>query len=234
MTALFHEHIDRHYERELEEIRDHVMRMGTEVCGMLTRTLHALVSGDHETATATIARDKAVNALEVETDELCLSILARRQPVASDLRVIATALKLDTDLERIGDLCVSACERILLLRDELDSVTVARFTDIGARVHAMIESALQAFATSDALLAEAVIDADQTVDRNYVNTSTFLFEQMQKRPASIEENTHLLSIGRFLERMGDHATNLAEMVIFMVDGQDVRHQAQPHEARAAN
>ena len=229
-----HEHTDTSYERELGEIRDQVTRMGTRVCSMLTRTIHALVAGDHELAAATIAADKAVNGMEVEIDELCLAVLARRQPVASDLRFIAAALKFDSDLERIGDLCVNACERILQLQEEADAEIVARFTDIGARVGTMIENALRAFVTADATRAEAVMDADQLIDKAYANLSGFLIMRMRQRPASLADATQLLSIAKYLERIGDHATNVAEMVIFMVEGRDVRHHGRLQEARAEN
>ena len=228
------EHTYRSYERDLEEIRDQVMQMGTGVCGMLTRTMHALINGDHELAAATIARDKAVNGMEIEIDELCLAVLARRQPVASDLRFIAAALKFDTDLERIGDLCVSACERILQLQEEVDAETVARFTDIGARAGTMIENALRAFVTADAALAEAVMDADRLINKAYANLSGFLIMRMRQRPAALADATNLLSVAKYLERIGDHATNVAEMVIFMVEGRDVRHHGRLEAAGATN
>ena len=233
--VMTHEHTDRSYERALQEIREHVQRMGTQVCGMLTRTMHALIAGDRDSATATIAADKTVNSMEVETDEMCMAILARRQPVASDLRFIAAALKLDTDLERIGDLCANACERIIQLQEEdLDVEIVARFSDIGARVHTMIENAVRAFVTGDAVLAEAVMSADQVIDKAYAHISGFLIVRMRQRPDSLADATQLLSIAKYLERMGDHASNLAEMVIFMVEGRDVRHPGRLEAAGATN
>ncbi|HET6197297.1 MAG TPA: phosphate signaling complex protein PhoU, partial [Acetobacteraceae bacterium] len=167
IDAMSHEHTDRSYERELQQIRDHVTAMGTEVCNMLDGALRALGAGDRESARRIIAEDRIVNRLEVETDELCLTILARRQPVASDLRFIATALKLDTDLERIGDLCVNLCERSLQLQGTIDGGSTARLTEMGARVRAMIETALRAFVGRDVPLAESVFAVDAIVDRAY-------------------------------------------------------------------
>jgi phosphate transport system protein len=232
--AMNHEHTDRSYEQELAEIRNHVTRMGTAVCDMLARSLRALATGNREEARSTIAADPIVNRLEVETDELCLSVLARRQPVASDLRFIATALKLDTDLERIGDLCVNVCERLLQLDAEVTPDVAARLMEMGARVQTQIETALRAFVNGDVTLAQAVLDSDDIVDRAYADTSKALLTRMLGDSAIVGDGTRLQSIAKYIERMGDHATNLAEMVIFMVEGRDVRHPGRIEERRRTN
>jgi phosphate transport system protein len=234
IDAMSQEHTDRSYERELQRIRDHVTTMGTEVCTMLDGALRALGAGDRDAARAIVGADKIVNRLEMETDEMCLTILARRQPVASDLRFIATALKLDTDLERIGDLCVNVCERTLQLQGPLGAGSVARLTDMGARVRAMIETAIRAFVTRDAALAESVFATDAIVDREYANESAAVATEMTRDAASIQDGLRLRSMAKYLERMGDHATNLAEMVIFMVEGRDVRHPGRLDDRRALN
>jgi phosphate transport system protein len=234
MSAMTLAHTDRTYERELQGIRDHVTLMGHEVCTMLTGTLRALAAGDRETVRGIIVADRIVNRLEVEVDEMCLTILARRQPVASDLRFIATALKLDTDIERIGDLCVNLCERILQLRGDLDAATSARFNDMGTRVRSMIETALRAFIDRDVALAASVLETDSVIDESYADTSEIVSNEMRRDPASIHDGLRVRSMAKYLERMGDHATNLAEMVIFMVEGRDVRHPGRIEERRPAN
>jgi phosphate transport system protein len=234
IDAMSHEHTDRSYERELQQIRDHVTAMGTEVCNMLDGALRALGAGDRESARRIIAEDRIVNRLEVETDELCLTILARRQPVASDLRFIATALKLDTDLERIGDLCVNLCERSLQLQGTIDGGSTARLTEMGARVRAMIETALRAFVGRDVPLAESVFAVDAIVDRAYQDESRVVTKEMKRDAAAIQDGLRVRSMAKYLERMGDHATNLAEMVIFMVEGRDVRHPGRLDDRRAVN
>jgi phosphate transport system protein len=234
IDAISHEHTDRSYERELQQIRDHVTAMGTEVCNMLDGALRALGAGDRESARRIIAEDRIVNRLEVETDELCLTILARRQPVASDLRFIATALKLDTDLERIGDLCVNLCERSLQLQGTIDGGSTARLTEMGARVRAMIETALRAFVGRDVPLAESVFAVDAIVDRAYQDESRVVTKEMKRDAAAIQDGLRVRSMAKYLERMGDHATNLAEMVIFMVEGRDVRHPGRLDDRRAVN
>jgi len=229
-----HAHTDLSYERELDQIRDHVNAMGVEVCSMLTGALRALSPGEHETARGIVVADKIVNRYEVEIDEMCLTILARRQPVASDLRFIATALKVDTDLERIGDLCVNLCERILQLRGAVDAESGARLGEMGARVRSMIETALRAFATRDVALAESVLVADDLVDKAYADASEAAAGGIRQDPTFVQDGLRLRSMAKYIERMGDHATNLAEMVIFMVDGRDVRHAGRLEERRPVN
>lgn len=229
-----HPHTDRSYEQELRQIRDHVTAMGTEVCTMLTGALRALASGDLESVRGIIVADKIVNRYEVEIDEMCLTILARRQPVASDLRFIATALKLDTDLERIGDLCVNLSERILQLQHALDAESAARFRDMGARVRSMIEAALRAFAAGDAALAESVLHADEVIDKAYAEAAEALAGRMGRDAGAVHDGLRLRAMAKYIERMGDHATNLAEMVIFMVEGRDVRHPGRLEDRRPVN
>jgi phosphate transport system protein len=208
--------------------------MGEQVCRMLASSLQSLLTADGAAAREVIAADRVVNRMEVDTDELCLRILARRQPVASDLRLIATALKMDTDLERIGDLCVNVCERIIELRQPVPPAVGARLTSMGQRVRTMIEAALRAFAAGDVGLAEEVLAGDQAVDAAYADTFAAVLEDMRQDPALVYAGTRLQSVAKYLERMGDHATNLGEMVIFMVRGQDVRHRGRLDEPPAPN
>jgi phosphate transport system protein len=229
-----HGHTDLSYDRELRQLEKQVTAMGTEVCNMLDRALRALRTGDREGAREIIAADKTVNRLEVETDEMCLAILARRQPVASDLRFIATALKVDTDLERIGDLCVNLCERLLQLGGAPDAATAGELADMGAQVRMMIETALRAFVTGDVALAESVLEADDVVDKAYADTGEELATEMGQEIAAVHDGLRLRSMAKYLERMGDHATNVAEMVIFMVEGRDVRHAGRLDYRRAPN
>ena len=193
---------------------------------MITRSLDALIAGDAEEARRIIAADRIVNRLEIDTDDLCLRTLARRQPVASDLRFIATALKINTDLERVGDLCASICQRVVELTCPVDQQSSDYLIAMAARVRIMIGEALRAFCAGDAKLAKEVIDADRAVDQGYLDVFGALFEGMRREPASVPDRVRLQDIAKVLERIGDHATNIAEMVIFMVRGQDVRHRGR--------
>ena len=217
------EHTAHAYEAELRLLREQILLMGACVEGLLASSMRALVERDSELARRTMEEDARVNGLEVEIDELCLRILARRQPVASDLRFIATSLKLVTDLERIADAGVNICERVLELNEEpplrpyVDLVTMA---DVA---QGMVHEALDAFVERDAARAEAVLAQDETLDAYYAQTFRELLTYMMEDPRNIYRATRVQSVAKYLERIGDHATNLAEMVVFMVRGQDIRH-----------
>jgi phosphate transport system protein len=169
--------------------------------------------------------DHQVNRLEMECDELCLRILARRQPVASDLRFIAMALKLVTDLERIGDLTVNICERVLELNQEppLEPKYIA-LPAMAQAAQGMVRDALDAFVSGDVERArELMLERDNVVDAHYAHIFRELLTYMMENPRNIYRATRLQSIAKYLERVGDHATNLAEMIVFMQKGKDVRH-----------
>jgi phosphate transport system protein len=217
-------HTDRSYDAELGAIRSQVIRMGEQVGRMLARSLDALFAGDAEEAHRIVAADRIVNRLEVDTDDLCLRVLARRQPVASDLRFIATALKINTDLERVGDLCANICEQVIALTAPVDRSIGDRLTAMGAEVRIMLDAALQAFVAGDVKAAQRVIEGDAVIDQAYVDVFAALFDTMRREPSSVPDGIRIQSVAKHLERMGDHATNIAEMVIFMVRGQDVRHR----------
>jgi phosphate transport system protein len=169
-----------------------------------------------------MVRDAAVNRLELDIDDLCLRILARRQPVASDLRFINIALKLVTDLERIGDLAVNMCERAIELNQEPALDPSVDFSKMAEAVRTMVREALDAFVQADPVRAQAVIEQDRAVDSYYAQIFRQLLSMMND-PQSIYRATRVQSVAKYLERIGDHATNLAEMVVFMVKGQDIRH-----------
>jgi len=219
-------HTDRSSDLDLREIRSRVLQMGDQVRRMISRSLDALVAGDAEEARRIIAADRIVNRLEIDTDDLCLRTLARRQPVASDLRFIATALKINTDLERVGDLCAGICERVVELTHPADQQSSDYLIAMAARVRIMIDEALRAFCTGDVKRANGVIDADRAVDQAYLDVFGALFESMRRDPASMPDRVRLQGIAKVLERIGDHATNIAEMVTFMVRGHDLRNRGR--------
>src|SRR5512134_1104502 len=160
-------HTDRAYEAELRELRDKLLQMAGEVEDMISKATTALVEGDVETARQVIARDTTVNALEVETDELCLLLLAKRQPLASDLRMITLAMKMVTDLERIGDLAVNISERVLALGSAAPPAVSARLEKMAETASIMISDAIDAFVASDTQKARRVFGRDQQVDDAY-------------------------------------------------------------------
>lgn len=197
--------------------------MGGRVEQMIEKSVKALIEGDTQIARDTIEADHAVNRAELDVDELCLLILAKRQPMASDLRFITLALKMVTDLERIGDLAVNICERALDLSGQ---PAVEAWTDIERMaeiVQSMVRDAIDAFVEGDATLAYGVIERDEEVDKIYGRVFRDLLQRMTSDTSMVERGIHVQSVAKWLERMADHSTNLAEQVIFMVKGQDVRH-----------
>jgi phosphate transport system protein len=220
-------HTDREYEGELESLREQILLMGARVEEMMTFALRAFSSQNTALAGSTIALDAQVDEAEKRIDELCLRMLALRQPVASDLRFITTTLKLVVDLERIADLCVNVCERVLELdADEAPAAAAeAGLTRMGALAQSMVHDALDSFVGADALKAEQVVERDETVDRLHREIVHRLSDLMKRDSSVVKRSIRLVSIGKNLERAADHATNIAEMVVFMVRGQDVRHMA---------
>ena len=217
------EHTDREYEAELRAVREQLLLMGATVEELIASASRALVERNSALAQRMIALDESIDRLEVETDGLCLRVLARRQPVASDLRAVTIAMKMVTDLERIGDLGVNLCERVLELNAEAPLRPYADLQQLADVVRAMVKDALDAFVARDAGRARLVIARDAEVDAANARIFRELLTYMMEDPRTISRATRVQSVAKSLERMGDHATNLAEMVIFMVDGEDVRH-----------
>ncbi len=198
--------------------------MGAAVEQTINVALEAFERRDVSLAQRAIDNDDQIDQLEVEIDRLCLRILALRQPVASDLRFITMALKVVTDLERSGDLAVNVSERVV----ELGSFPTMPAHDLicrmGSLAQGMLRDALDAFVNGDALKAQAVTERDNSVDALYEQLFPELGAIIRASQENVDSATRLQSIGKYVERLADHATNIAELVVFMVRGQDVRHR----------
>lgn len=216
-------HTDREYEGELETLRDQVLLMGARVEEMLSLALKAFSNKDLLLAQTTIRSDRTIDQLELSIDELCLRILARRQPVASDLRFVTTTLKVVTDLERIADLCVNICERVVELSGDIPFRASDPISQLAGLAQAMVHDALDAFVAGDSVKAQQVVERDEVVDAYYAQMFPELVANMMSDPTVVQRSTRLLSLGKYIERIADHATNIGEMVVFMVRGEDVRH-----------
>lgn len=216
-------HTDRQYEEELQDLRDRLLKMAGRVEKMIADANEALGNRDVELARKTIEADNAVNRCEIETDEQCLVILARRQPMASDLRFLIAAFKMVTDLERIGDLAVNICERVFVLAEMAEYTPHPGISEMAGMTQAMLHDAVDAFVAGDADLAQQVIDRDDQVDDLYRRVFRELLGQMREDENCVESGIRFQSVAKLLERMADHCTNLAEQVIFLVRGQEVRH-----------
>jgi phosphate transport system protein len=222
-VAIAREHTDREYEAELVRLRERLQLMGRSVEEMIDVSMRALLERDSRLAQKVIDTDGEIDTLEREIDERCLRLLARRQPVASDLRSITTALKLVTDLERIADLAVNIAERALELNEEPPLKPYIDLPRMAQAAQGMVREALDAFVAQDPDRARAVIARDNEVDAFNSQIFRELLTYMMEDPRNISRATRLQSIAKYLERIADHATNLAEMVVFMVKGKDIRH-----------
>jgi phosphate transport system protein len=214
-------HIDHHFDEALEALKQQIVIMCSKVQHMLADAVSALGSGDTRRARQIEERDHAINALEVAIDEQCLELLVRYQPAARDLRFITRGLKIVTDLERVGDLAVNIAHRSIEIT-EAGGPTID-LTEMATVVQGMLRDAIDAFVTGDAEQALHVLRQDDIVDgftRRYVDG--FIHEAMQE-PRSIGRIFPSSSVVRYLERVADHSTNIAELAIFMVKGRDVRH-----------
>lgn len=218
------EHTYKQFDAELEGVRSKVLQMGGIVEEQITRAVESLMCGDMQLMDRVIADDHRVNAMEVELDESCSHIIARRQPAAVDLRLLITVIKTITDLERIGDEAqkiarmaklIQSAERLHMPRMDLSHVA--------DRAVAMLRQSLDAFARLDVAEAMQVVKQDQTVDDEFRAIMRQLITFMMEDPRTITRALEILFIAKAVERIGDHAKNMAEYVVYMVKGRDVRH-----------
>lgn len=219
-------HTDKKYEEDLKKLRDDILYMGGLVENQIQRAVSSLVDRDSALAQTIIERDHEVNRLDVEIDDVCIRLLALHQPAARDLRFITTALKITTDLERIGDMAVNICERALELNEEPQLKPYIDIPRMARTSERMIRESLDAFVREDTDLALKVCKDDQEVDdlnsQIFRETISFMIED----PHTINRAMKITSISKYLERIADHATNIAEMVVFMVKGKSIRHMKE--------
>jgi phosphate transport system protein len=217
------EHTDKRYEEELKKLREDILYMGGLVEDQIQKAVKSLVDRDSPLAGIIIERDREVNRLDVEIDDLCIRLLALHQPAGRDLRFITTGLKITTDLERIGDMAVNICERAIELNDEPQLkpyIDIPRMAQISQR---MIRESLDAFVREDTDLALKVCKDDDAVDQLNAQIFRETISFMIENPQTISRATKIGSVSKYLERIADHATNIGEMVIFMVKGKSIRH-----------
>lgn len=217
------QHTDRAYEADLARLRTAVLEMGGLVEDQIVQAVRALTQRDEALAKQTIDRDHSVNRIDVEIDELCIRLLALHQPAARDLRLITTGLKITTDLERIGDLAAHIAERAHELANEGPIKGSIDLPHMAELARDMVHKALDAFVQENPQLALDVCRSDDSIDRLHEQLFRELLSSMTEDPSVINRAMRLLFVSKNLERIGDHATNIAEMVIFLVQGQSIRH-----------
>ena len=219
------QHTRTHYERLLRELKNRLLIMGSKAESMISDSIRSFVDRRATLAADVIERDDEIDRLELEIDDLCYEILALEQPVACDLRILATALKIVKDLERIGDIAVNIAERVLELTQEPELKRLIDLQMMADAAQKILKESLDAFVDSDADLAEKIIFNDKLVDAMYEQVFRTMLTYMLEDPRSISRALKLIFIAKHLERVGDHSANIAEMVVFLVRGQDIRHKA---------
>jgi phosphate transport system protein len=216
-------HIYKAFDMELKELKENLLYEGGLVERAIRDATRALLDRYSELAEKVIEDDHLINAKEVEIDEFCLKLLALRQPAARDLRFITTAIKINYDLERIGDMAVNLCERVLELNQEPQLKPYIDLPTMAETAQLMVKESLDAFVKEDVELARKVTKEDEKMDQLLEQVFRELLTYMMQDLKTISRATRLLFISKYLERMADHAVNIAELVIFMVEGKIIRH-----------
>jgi phosphate transport system protein len=214
-----------HFQEELQQLKTRLLEMGGLAEDRVRSAVRALVDRDAALVDEVLAGDTPINQLHIEIDDRCFKLLALHQPMAVDLRAIMSAIKINTDLERVGDLAINIAEaarRYLRHPPVKELIDIPRMADLA---QAMLRDALDAFVRRDTALAQRVLDEDDVLDGLKTQVFRELLTYMLQAPSTIEPSLDLILVSRHLERIGDHATNVAEDVIFMVSARDVRHHA---------
>lgn len=220
----------RHFEQELELLKAKLLEMSALVESAVYRSVQGVVEKNEELAHQVIRNEARINQLEIEVDDMAINLLALQAPLAVDLRLITSAIKINNDLERMGDLSVSIAQSALALIREPVIRPLIDIPHIAGLAQSMVRKALDAFVNRDAELARSVLASDDAVDNMRTASYHELISFMEKNPQQIPQALYLLSVVRNLERIADHSTNIAEDVLFFVKGIDVRHHNEGHAA----
>ena len=212
--------------KEIERLKKEMLALSAVVEEHLRKAMNALQRHDPERAREVIAADERIDQLEVDLEEAALKIIALHQPVADDLRLIVAVLRINSDLERIGDLAVNIAERAIFLSGHPAPGVQIDFAPMAEKAQEMLRQSLDAFVNVDPALARRVIETDNDVDRMNRQMYCSVYELIRGNPDQVESLLHLLSASRHLERIADHATNIAEDVIYMAEGKVVRHKPE--------
>lgn len=213
----------RHFDRDIQELTEMLLRLGTMVEEVIADSIRALINRDTELAEQVIERDKEIDALELEIDQATVELIAMMQPTAVDLRFVATIMKVTPDLERIGDLAQDVCERVIELNREPQLKPLNEIESLARTAQEMVRQALDAFVNRDANLAREVIRRDDVADQLTEQSFRELLTYMAENPSNISRAIRLTFIGKYFERMADGATNICEMVVYLVEGKVIKH-----------
>ena len=218
----------RHFIEELEDLQGRLLEMGTLVESAIHTSVLALTERSEAQAQQVLGNEDRINHLEIEIDELAVRLLALQQPMARDLRFLTAAIKINTDLERMGDLAVNIVERAIALMNRQPVKPLIDIPQMARTTESMVRKSLDAFVKREPELARSVLLSDDTVDRLRDSIHSELISFMQQNPDAIPQALELILVARHLERIADHATNIAEDTLFLVKGVDVRHHLEPN------
>ncbi len=218
----------RHFIEELEDLQGRLLEMGTLVESAIHTSVLALTERSEAQAQQVLGNEDRINHLEIEIDELAVRLLALQQPMARDLRFLTAAIKINTDLERMGDLAVNIVERAIALMNRQPVKPLIDIPQMARTTESMVRKSLDAFVKREPELARSVLLSDDTVDRLRDSIHNELIAFMQQNPDAIPQALELILVARHLERIADHATNIAEDTLFLVKGVDVRHHLEPN------
>lgn len=219
----------RHFEFELDKLRTNIIKMGSLVDEQIDFAISALLTSNDELARIVIERDRKVDDFDLEIDRQCESIFARTQPVAVDLRLLMSAMGINHELERMGDIAVNLAERVDPIRHHKDLLFGIRLSEMADQAREMVKRAIDSFVNNDPGMAREICEQDNVVDAFNAEIFTHLIEKMKADPAVIEPAAHMMILTRHLERLADHATNIAENVVFIVDAKMIKHGADQVE-----
>ena len=220
----------RHFDEELADLKTKLLRMAAQTEDQIDKALTALVTRDSALAREVIERDHEINALDVEIDEESIRLLALHQPAARDLRLVTTAMKIATELERISDLAENVCERTIELNEEPQLKPYIDIPMMGNMARMMVKQSIDAFVKDDSTLARKVLTDDDYVDDLMEQLFRELLSFMIEDTQTISRAIRLSFIAKYLERMADHATNIAELVVYLVEGKIIRHTTPPQSS----
>lgn len=213
----------RHFETELDQLRTTLIRMGSLVDEQIEFGVRAMLESNESLAAVVIERDKRVDAFDNEIDRQCMQIFALNQPVAMDLRLLMSALKINNELERIGDIAVNLAERVTPLLPHSDFIKKTSIGLMATAARGMVRDAIDSFVNNDPALAKKILASDDMIDNFDREIFGLMMKEMKRDPGLIEPAAHMMIVSRHIERLADHATNIAEDVIFLVNAKIIKH-----------
>lgn len=220
--------MERQFDIQIDKLKKKILKMCSLVDEQVEYAIKAVENGDEELIKTVIERDKKVDKYDVKIDKICQKIIALNQPVAMDLRLIMSALTINTNLERIGDIAVNICENYAFIKQRQDLINKTKFKEMSKLSREMLRSSIDSFIQNDPKLAQKVIQTDSIIDNYNIENHNLLIEIMKEDPDTIEAAVALIVISRQLERLCDHATNISEDVFFIVEAQLIKHKYEKY------